>query len=77
MFTFKIAAILMPICKIYISHISDYRIISLFSECSLRMYGSCLTRFAFKTSDVNIDIKFPSTVSGKFLCVHYLKEFSY
>uniref|UniRef100_A0A8D0DXN6 Terminal uridylyl transferase 4 n=1 Tax=Salvator merianae TaxID=96440 RepID=A0A8D0DXN6_SALMN len=31
-------------------------------ECSLRMYGSCLTRFAFKTSDVNIDIKFPSTV---------------
>uniref|UniRef100_A0A8C0QK60 Terminal uridylyl transferase 4 n=1 Tax=Chelonoidis abingdonii TaxID=106734 RepID=A0A8C0QK60_CHEAB len=32
-------------------------------ECSLRMYGSCLTRFAFKTSDVNIDIKFPSKVS--------------
>ncbi|XP_053102519.1 terminal uridylyltransferase 4 isoform X2 [Hemicordylus capensis] len=32
-------------------------------ECSLRMYGSCLTRFAFKTSDVNIDIKFPSTMS--------------
>uniref|UniRef100_A0A8B9BQ58 Terminal uridylyl transferase 4 n=1 Tax=Anser brachyrhynchus TaxID=132585 RepID=A0A8B9BQ58_9AVES len=28
-------------------------------DCSLRMYGSCLTRFAFKTSDVNIDIKFP------------------
>uniref|UniRef100_A0A8C3RR98 CCHC-type domain-containing protein n=1 Tax=Chelydra serpentina TaxID=8475 RepID=A0A8C3RR98_CHESE len=33
-------------------------------ECSLRMYGSCLTRFAFKTSDVNIDIKFPSKVSN-------------
>ncbi|XP_034977908.2 terminal uridylyltransferase 4 isoform X1 [Zootoca vivipara] len=32
-------------------------------ECSLRMYGSCLTRFAFKTSDINIDIKFPSTMS--------------
>ncbi|XP_044285843.1 terminal uridylyltransferase 4 isoform X2 [Varanus komodoensis] len=32
-------------------------------ECSLRMYGSCLTRFAFKTSDVNIDIKFPSMMS--------------
>ncbi|KAG8132410.1 hypothetical protein E2320_010268 [Naja naja] len=32
-------------------------------KCSLRMYGSCLTRFAFKTSDVNIDIKFPSTMS--------------
>uniref|UniRef100_A0A8C0IYG3 RNA uridylyltransferase n=1 Tax=Chelonoidis abingdonii TaxID=106734 RepID=A0A8C0IYG3_CHEAB len=32
-------------------------------ECSLRMYGSCLTRFAFKTSDVNIDIKFPSKVT--------------
>uniref|UniRef100_A0A8D0H1K3 Terminal uridylyl transferase 4 n=1 Tax=Sphenodon punctatus TaxID=8508 RepID=A0A8D0H1K3_SPHPU len=32
-------------------------------DCSLRMYGSCLTRFAFKTSDVNIDIKFPSTMS--------------
>uniref|UniRef100_A0A8D0KVG9 Terminal uridylyl transferase 4 n=1 Tax=Strix occidentalis caurina TaxID=311401 RepID=A0A8D0KVG9_STROC len=32
-------------------------------DCSLRMYGSCLTRFAFKTSDVNIDIKFPPKVS--------------
>uniref|UniRef100_A0A8C5U322 RNA uridylyltransferase n=1 Tax=Malurus cyaneus samueli TaxID=2593467 RepID=A0A8C5U322_9PASS len=31
-------------------------------DCSLRMYGSCLTRFAFKTSDVNIDIKFPPKV---------------
>lgn len=27
--------------------------------CSLRLYGSCLTRFAFKTSDINIDVKFP------------------
>uniref|UniRef100_A0A803Y999 Terminal uridylyl transferase 4 n=1 Tax=Meleagris gallopavo TaxID=9103 RepID=A0A803Y999_MELGA len=32
-------------------------------DCSLRMYGSCLTRFAFKTSDINIDIKFPPKVS--------------
>uniref|UniRef100_A0A8C0B2Q5 Terminal uridylyl transferase 4 n=1 Tax=Buteo japonicus TaxID=224669 RepID=A0A8C0B2Q5_9AVES len=36
-------------------------------DCSLRMYGSCLTRFAFKTSDVNIDIKFPPKV-----CRYYL-----
>ncbi|KAG8548395.1 hypothetical protein GDO81_025576 [Engystomops pustulosus] len=32
-------------------------------ECSLRMYGSSLTRFAFKTSDVNIDVKFPPKMS--------------
>ena len=31
--------------------------------CSLRLYGSCLTRFAFKTSDVNIDVAYPATVS--------------
>ncbi|XP_067846302.1 terminal uridylyltransferase 4 isoform X2 [Heptranchias perlo] len=30
------------------------------ADCSLRLYGSCLTRFAFKTSDINIDVKFPS-----------------
>ncbi|XP_072129834.1 terminal uridylyltransferase 4-like isoform X1 [Mobula birostris] len=29
-------------------------------DCSLRLYGSCLTRFAFKTSDINVDVKFPS-----------------
>ncbi|XP_041417414.1 terminal uridylyltransferase 4 isoform X2 [Xenopus laevis] len=28
-------------------------------ECSLKMYGSSLTRFAFKSSDINIDVKFP------------------
>ncbi|KAF5893500.1 terminal uridylyltransferase 4-like, partial [Clarias magur] len=28
--------------------------------CSLRLYGSCLTRFAFKSSDVNIDVLYPS-----------------
>uniref|UniRef100_A0A8C9VXW6 RNA uridylyltransferase n=1 Tax=Scleropages formosus TaxID=113540 RepID=A0A8C9VXW6_SCLFO len=33
------------------------------SVCSLRLYGSCLTRFAFKTSDVNIDVTYPSNVT--------------
>ncbi|MEQ2202530.1 hypothetical protein XENOCAPTIV_005312, partial [Xenoophorus captivus] len=33
------------------------------TPCSLRLYGSCLTRFAFKTSDINIDVTYPSTVS--------------
>ncbi|XP_056388204.1 terminal uridylyltransferase 4 [Hyla sarda] len=33
------------------------------AECSLRMYGSSLTRFAFKTSDINIDVKFPPKMS--------------
>ncbi|GAA6066980.1 terminal uridylyltransferase 4 isoform X1, partial [Tachysurus ichikawai] len=28
--------------------------------CSLRLYGSCLTRFAFKSSDLNIDVLYPS-----------------
>uniref|UniRef100_A0A5F8GA58 RNA uridylyltransferase n=1 Tax=Monodelphis domestica TaxID=13616 RepID=A0A5F8GA58_MONDO len=32
-------------------------------DCSLRLYGSSMTRFAFKSSDVNIDVKFPSTMS--------------
>ncbi|KAM4641161.1 terminal uridylyltransferase 4 isoform 1-T1 [Discoglossus pictus] len=32
-------------------------------DCSLRMYGSSLSRFAFKTSDINIDIKFPPEMS--------------
>ncbi|RXM98374.1 Terminal uridylyltransferase 4 [Acipenser ruthenus] len=31
--------------------------------CSLGMYGSCLTRFAFKDSDINIDVKFPSSMT--------------
>ncbi|KAM4548007.1 terminal uridylyltransferase 4 isoform 2-T2 [Odontesthes bonariensis] len=33
------------------------------SACSLRLYGSCLTRFAFKTSDINIDVTYPSTMT--------------
>ncbi|XP_041912476.1 terminal uridylyltransferase 4 isoform X2 [Alosa sapidissima] len=32
-------------------------------ECNLRLYGSCLTRFAFKTSDVNIDVTYPSSMT--------------
>uniref|UniRef100_A0A8C8R7J3 Terminal uridylyl transferase 4 n=1 Tax=Pelusios castaneus TaxID=367368 RepID=A0A8C8R7J3_9SAUR len=43
-------------------------------ECSLRMYGSCLTRFAFKTSDVNIDIKFPSKVSSMLVSLTFLSS---
>ncbi|PWA21139.1 hypothetical protein CCH79_00009533 [Gambusia affinis] len=33
------------------------------SACSLRLYGSCLTRFAFKTSDINVDVTYPSTMT--------------
>uniref|UniRef100_A0A8C3RMT1 RNA uridylyltransferase n=1 Tax=Chelydra serpentina TaxID=8475 RepID=A0A8C3RMT1_CHESE len=43
-------------------------------ECSLRMYGSCLTRFAFKTSDVNIDIKFPSKSYVRLLYLTFLSS---
>ncbi|KAL2089929.1 hypothetical protein ACEWY4_014617 [Coilia grayii] len=32
-------------------------------ECNLRLYGSCLTRFAFKTSDINIDVTYPSSMT--------------
>lgn len=42
-------------------------------ECSLRMYGSCLTRFAFKTSDINIDIKFPSMMSHPDVLIQVLE----
>ncbi|XP_017342735.1 terminal uridylyltransferase 4 isoform X4 [Ictalurus punctatus] len=31
--------------------------------CSLRLYGSCLTRFAFKSSDINIDVLYPSSMT--------------
>nr|XP_023674765.1 terminal uridylyltransferase 4 isoform X2 [Paramormyrops kingsleyae] len=33
------------------------------SACHLRLYGSCLTRFAFKTSDINIDVVYPSSMT--------------
>ncbi|NXD79207.1 TUT7 uridylyltransferase, partial [Halcyon senegalensis] len=32
-------------------------------ECSLRLYGSSYSRFGFKTSDINIDIQFPATMT--------------
>ncbi|NXK55801.1 TUT7 uridylyltransferase, partial [Chauna torquata] len=32
-------------------------------ECSLRLYGSSCSRFGFKTSDINIDIQFPASMS--------------
>ncbi|NXU51729.1 TUT7 uridylyltransferase, partial [Turnix velox] len=32
-------------------------------ECSLRLYGSSYTRFGFKTSDINIDIQFPASMT--------------
>ncbi|XP_051929272.1 terminal uridylyltransferase 4 isoform X1 [Hippocampus zosterae] len=33
------------------------------SACTLSLYGSCLTRFAFKTSDINIDVIHPSRMT--------------
>lgn len=47
-----------------------------FTACALRLYGSCLTRFAFKTSDINIDVTHPSSVSRLLLPTfsHDLKE---
>lgn len=47
-----------------------------FTACALRLYGSCLTRFAFKTSDINIDVTHPSSVSRLLLPTfsHELKE---
>ncbi|XP_021236125.1 terminal uridylyltransferase 7 isoform X2 [Numida meleagris] len=32
-------------------------------ECTLRLYGSSFSRFGFKTSDINIDIQFPASMS--------------
>ncbi|KAM4872375.1 terminal uridylyltransferase 4 isoform 4-T5 [Thomomys bottae] len=41
-------------------------------ECSLRLYGSSLTKFALKSSDVNIDIKFPSKMNHPDLLIQVL-----
>ncbi|XP_017289799.1 terminal uridylyltransferase 4 isoform X2 [Kryptolebias marmoratus] len=41
--------------------------------CSLRLYGSCLTRFAFKTSDINIDVTFPSTMTQPEVLIQVLE----
>ncbi|ELK06159.1 Terminal uridylyltransferase 4 [Pteropus alecto] len=41
-------------------------------ECSLRLYGSSLTKFALKCSDVNIDIKFPPKMNHPDLLIQVL-----
>ncbi|XP_030061318.1 terminal uridylyltransferase 4 isoform X2 [Microcaecilia unicolor] len=43
------------------------------ADCSLRMYGSCLTRFAFKTSDINIDIKYPPKMTQPSILIQVLE----
>ncbi|KAM6962727.1 terminal uridylyltransferase 4 [Aplochiton taeniatus] len=43
------------------------------SSCSLRLYGSCLTRFAFKTSDINIDVTYPSTMTQPDVLIQVLE----
>ncbi|XP_067369100.1 terminal uridylyltransferase 4 isoform X2 [Channa argus] len=43
------------------------------SACSLRLYGSCLTRFAFKTSDVNIDVTYPSSMTQPVVLIQVLE----
>ncbi|XP_019598413.2 terminal uridylyltransferase 4 isoform X7 [Rhinolophus sinicus] len=44
-------------------------------ECSLRLYGSSLTKFALKSSDVNIDIKFPPKMNHPDLLIKVLGIF--
>lgn len=44
-------------------------------ECSLRLYGSSLTKFALKSSDVNIDIKFPPKMNHPDLLIQVLGIF--
>ncbi|XP_051515437.1 terminal uridylyltransferase 4-like isoform X2 [Myxocyprinus asiaticus] len=43
------------------------------SACSLRLYGSCFTRFAFKTSDINIDVSYPSTMTQPDVLIQVLE----
>ncbi|KAJ8270264.1 hypothetical protein GJAV_G00112280 [Gymnothorax javanicus] len=43
------------------------------SACSLRLYGSCLTKFAFKTSDVNIDVAYPSNMTQPDVLIQVLE----
>ncbi|XP_056459734.1 terminal uridylyltransferase 4 isoform X2 [Gadus chalcogrammus] len=43
------------------------------TACSLRLYGSCLTRFAFKTSDVNIDVAYPATMTQPDVLIQVLE----
>ncbi|XP_053326372.1 terminal uridylyltransferase 4 [Spea bombifrons] len=42
-------------------------------ECCLRMYGSSMTKFALKTSDVNIDVKFPPKLSQQEVLIQVLE----
>lgn len=41
--------------------------------CCLRMYGSCLTRFAFKTSDINIDVSVPQNMTQPEVLIQVLE----
>lgn len=41
--------------------------------CCLRMYGSCLTRFAFKTSDINIDVSVPPNMTQPEVLIQVLE----
>lgn len=43
------------------------------AACSLRLYGSCLTRFAFKTSDINIDVAYPPTMTQPDVLIQVLE----
>ncbi|XP_067086578.1 terminal uridylyltransferase 4 [Osmerus mordax] len=43
------------------------------AACSLRLYGSCLTRFAFKTSDINIDVTYPPTMTQPDVLIQVLE----
>ncbi|XP_028443137.1 terminal uridylyltransferase 4 isoform X1 [Perca flavescens] len=43
------------------------------SACALRLYGSCLTRFAFKKSDINIDITHPSSMTQPEVLIQVLE----
>lgn len=43
------------------------------TACSLRLYGSCLTRFAFKTSDINIDVTYPSPMTQPEVLIQVLE----
>ncbi|XP_074492426.1 terminal uridylyltransferase 4 isoform X2 [Sebastes fasciatus] len=43
------------------------------SACALRLYGSCLTQFAFKTSDINIDVTHPSSMTQPEVLIQVLE----
>ncbi|CAJ1059444.1 terminal uridylyltransferase 4 [Xyrichtys novacula] len=43
------------------------------SACSLRLYGSCLTRFAFKASDINTDVTHPPSMTQPEVLIQVLE----